>query len=160
MFSNSPYFGVDIDDIEDAISDYKYGDADNIVAEFIHSLQSYAEYSQSGNGIHVICRGNSPDRPPQEERRVLFRGRYFIMTGNAASDYTEITECTDKIKPLHEKYIGGGTEPTTGIVAALPLNLSEAEIIKLAESSKQGAAFNSLYSGSWDMLYTSQSKQT
>lgn len=159
MFSNSNYFGVDIDGIEDAIEDYKMGDADNIVAEFIYGLRTYAEYSQSGNGIHIICRGALPPAGRRKKNVEMYEsGRFFIMTGNIASDYTEIKDCTQTIKPLHEKYIGGGTEPTTGIIAPLPLNLSEAEVIRLAENSKQGAAFKALYGGGWEMLYTSQSE--
>ena len=60
MFSKSGYFGVDIDGVEDAIEDFKHGEIDNIIAEFIYTLQSYSEYSQSGHGIHIICRGTLP----------------------------------------------------------------------------------------------------
>ena len=42
-------------------------------------------------------------------------GRYFIMTGNDAAGYADIVDCTETIKPLHEKYIGAGREPTTGV---------------------------------------------
>jgi len=51
-----PYFGVDLDHMEEDLERYRKGDSKNIVAEFIHTLGSYAEYSQSGNGIHIICR--------------------------------------------------------------------------------------------------------
>ena len=59
MFAGG-YFGVDIDNCEEAIEDYRLGGVDNIVAEFIGTLRSYAEYSQSGRGIHIICRGKLP----------------------------------------------------------------------------------------------------
>ncbi|MFA6930867.1 MAG: phage/plasmid primase, P4 family [Lentisphaeria bacterium] len=153
------YFGVDIDGAEDAIEDYKLGDADNIIAEFIYGLHTYAEYSQSGHGIHIICRGSLPPAGRRKKNVEMYEsGRFFIMTGNIASDCAEITDCTESIKPLHEKYIGGGTEPTTGIIAPLPLNLSEAEVIRLAERSRQGDAFRQLYAGNWEALYTSQSE--
>jgi putative DNA primase/helicase len=159
MFSGSGYFGVDLDHCEDAIEDYKLGDAENIVAEFIYGLHTYAEYSYSGKGIHIICRGSLPPAGRRKKNVEMYEsGRFFIMTGNIASDYTEISECTQSIKPLHEKYVGGGTEPSTGILPALPLNLSEAEVIKLAEASKQGEAFKQLYNGNWDVIYTSQSE--
>jgi putative DNA primase/helicase len=152
-------FGVDIDGVEDAIDDFKRGETENIISEFIHSLQSYAEYSQSGKGIHIICRGKLPPSGRRKKNVEMYEsGRFFVVTGNIAAEYAEISECTEKIKPLHEKYIGGGSEPTTGIVAPLPLNLSESEIIRLAEQSKQGDAFRRLYSGQWDALYSSQSE--
>lgn len=159
MFSDSGYFGVDIDGVEDAIDDYKHGDTDNIIAEFIHTLHTYAEYSYSGNGIHLICRGSLPPVGRRKKNVEMYEsGRYFIMTGNIAAEYCDIEDCTETIKPLHEKYIGGGSEPSTGIVAPLPLNLSEAEVIRLAEKSKQGAAFTALYRGDWEVIYSSQSE--
>ncbi|HEX3038169.1 MAG TPA: phage/plasmid primase, P4 family [Oscillospiraceae bacterium] len=161
MFSNSGCFGVDIDHAENAIEDYRHEqqDADNIISEFIYTLQSYAEYSQSGTGIHIICRGKLPPTGRRRKNVEMYdSGRFFVMTGNYASEFAEISECTERIKPLHEKYIGGGTVPSTGISAPLPLNLSEAEIIKLAEESKQGDTFRTLYAGIWDTLYNSQSE--
>lgn len=159
MFSSSDYFGVDIDGVEGAIEDYRHGETDNIVAEFIYTLQSYAEYSQSGHGVHIICRGKLPATGRRRKNVEMYEsGRFFIMTGNCASEFAEIEDCTERIKPLHEKYIGSGTEPTTGIAPVTPLNLSESEIIRLAEASKQGEAFRTLYSGKWDAIYTSQSE--
>lgn len=158
MFANG-YFGVDIDNASDTIEDYRNGDPDNIIAEFIHTLQSYAEYSVSGNGLHVLCRGALPKGGRRKNNVEMYDStRFFIVTGSIASEYTDIKDCTDAIKPLHEKYIGGGQAPTTGIKPAVPLNLSEAEIIRLAENSKQGRTFSDLYAGSWESYFTSQSE--
>ena len=57
MFSNSGFFGIDLDDCREDIEAYLGGDSNNIVAEFIGQMQTYAETSQSGNGIHLICSG-------------------------------------------------------------------------------------------------------
>ena len=159
MFTGSGYFGVDIDAAAGAIEDYRHGETDNIIGEFIYGLQSYAEYSQSGNGIHIICRGSLPPAGRRRKNVEMYdSGRFFIMTGNCASKFAEITDCTERIKQLHEKYIGGGTEPTTGIAPAALLNLSESEVIRLIENSKQGNAFHMLYTGKWENFYTSQSE--
>ena len=162
MFSGSGYFGVDIDGVEDALEDYRHDnqDSDNIISEFIYTLQSYAEYSPSGHGIHIICRGKLPPTGRRRKNVEMYEsGRFFTVTGNPCSEFAEICDCTESIKSLHEKYIGGGNEPTTGIVKpVLPLNLSESEIIQLAENSKQGDGFSRLYSGQWDTLYGSQSE--
>ena len=159
MFTGSGFFGVDIDGVEGAIEDYRHGETDNIVGEFIYGLQSYAEFSQSGHGIHIICRGHLPPAGRRRKNVEMYdSGRFFIMTGKYASEFADIADCTESIKPLHEKYIGGGTEPTTGIAPPAPLNLSESEIIHLAEDSKQGDAFRTLYAGKWETIYTSQSE--
>ena len=47
-----PYFGVDLDKC--------IGNQD-FIDEFVEGLQSYTEYSTSGNGIHIICKGKLPD---------------------------------------------------------------------------------------------------
>ncbi len=158
MFANG-YFGVDIDNVQDEIEDYKTGGNGNIVAEFIHSLQSYSEYSQSGNGIHIICKGSLPKTGRRKKNVEMYsEGRFFIMTGNICSEYADINHGTEKIKYLHEKYIGSGSAPTTGIIRTIPLNLSEAEVLQLAEKSKQGKVFSDLYAGKWDTYFTSQSE--
>ncbi|MDR1706200.1 MAG: DUF5906 domain-containing protein [Clostridiales bacterium] len=153
------YFGIDIDNAEGAIEDYKNGETTNIIAEFIHALQSYSEYSVSGKGLHIICRGSLPPRGRRKNNVEMYEsGRFFIMTGNKAADYAEISECTASVKALHEKYIGGGAEPTMGFVKPSEVSLDEQEIIELAMKSKQGTFFSDLYRGDWSIYFPSQSE--
>lgn len=159
MFANG-YFGVDIDNIPDELEDYYHGAMDNIVAEFVHTLQSYSELSISGNGMHIICKGELPTGGRRRKNVEMYQsGRYFIMTGNSFSEYTEINQCTDAIKFLHEKYIGGGVIPTVSPDSTSPvINLSDNEVLELAGKSKRGGFFNDLYDGRWDMYFPSQSE--
>lgn len=153
-----PYFGVDIDNIQDDIAAFQAGDDNNIVSEFVHTLCSYAEYSQSGNGIHVICKGELPKGGRRRGNVEMYQtGRYFIMTGNDAARYADIVDCTETIKPLHEKYIGAGREPTTGI-QIMPISLTDREVIDNAMKSKQGDTFRNLYAGNWELYFNSQSE--
>ena len=159
MFANG-YFGVDIDNAEDAIEDYKNGSTDNIVAEFIGTLRSYAEYSQSGRGIHIICRGKLPPGGRRKGNVEMYdSGRFFVMTGNAAAEYTEIADGSERIKPLHEKYIGGARpKPNREPALVQPVNLSDAEILQKAGETKAGAVFQALYNGEWEAYFNSQSE--
>lgn len=153
-----PYFGVDIDNVGDAIEQFKKGGDRNIIAEFVHTLCSYTEYSQSGNGIHIICRGQLPEGGRRKKNVEMYQtGRYFIMTGNDAAGYAEIVDCTEAIKPLHEKYIGGGKKPTTGI-QPVQTSLSDKDILELAMKSRQGQTVRDLYAGSWEGYFGSQSE--
>ena len=43
-----PYFGVDLDHCLDKV---------DFCDEFVETLQSYAEISMSGSGLHIICKG-------------------------------------------------------------------------------------------------------
>ena len=155
------YFGVDLDGCEDAIADWRAGKADNIVGEFIESLASYAEYSVSGNGIHIICRGMLPDGGRRRGDVEMYGdSRFFVMTGNIASGYTAIADGTDSIRALHEKYIQAGKVPT--VYTQLSINDAGTpdmdEVIRLAEASKQGNMFRELMAGNWEAFYSSQSE--
>lgn len=155
MFGNG-IFGIDIDDVDEDIKKYKNDDEDNIVSEFIHSLGSYAEYSPSGNGIHIICKGTLPPGGRRKANIEMYsEGRFFTMTGNIASEYTDIVDCTEPIKYLHAKYI---ETPVVQSSTPSQLDLDEQKIIELAIKSKQGQAFSTLYNGFWDGLYPSQSE--
>lgn len=143
-----PYFGVDLDDCTDEIKD-----------EFIDTLHSYAEISTSGRGIHIICRGELPEGGRRRGKVEMYSaGRYFIMTGNSATEEPlPIKDCTESIKLLHAKYL-----------APLPLlmqskeftriTMDDQEVIDKARSCKSGMAFQALYSGQWHGSYSSQSE--
>ncbi len=153
-----PYFGVDIDGAADEITKYRSDDDHNIISEFIHTLRSYTEYSVSGNGIHIICRGVLPPNGRRKGNVEMYQdGRFFIMTGNVAAEYP-IEDCTERIKTLHEKYIGSGREPTTGIIATGQISLDDNAVMEAARKSKQGATFTDLYEGRWEKYQNNHSQ--
>ena len=151
MFSNTPFFGVDLDDMPNDIQDFKNGGYKNIVSEFVNTLQSYAEFSQSGTGVHIICKGTLPKGGRKKIHEfggfeMYEKGRFFVMTGNYCSEYAEIAECTERIKPLHTKYIGGGREPQPKIRPSVNFATVD-EIVSTACDAKNGMNFKSLYGG-------------
>lgn len=164
MFA-SGYFGVDIDGVEGDIQEFKLLDGDasgnNMIAEFIYGLRSYAEYSISGRGLHVICKGNLPPGGRRKNNVEMYeKGRFFVMTGNAASSFSEIADCTEVIKPLHEKYIGGGyvLHSVQKQNSSASVSLDDNKLLELARSSKQGQNFSDLYEGHWESYHQSQSE--
>lgn len=145
-----PYFGVDMDDcIENQ----------ELVDEFVESLQSYAEYSTSGTGLHIICKGKLPDGARRKGKIEMYENRrYFIVTGNVYSEkYLDIVDCTEKIKMLHAKYLYVPT-PKALPREAEKVELADAEVIDKARACKTGSLFQMLYSGNWEGLYPSQSE--
>ena len=151
MFGDSEYFGVDLDDMPNDLKDYESGGSNNIIAEFIYELQSYAEYSQSKKGIHIICKGTLPKggrkkKTSQGGFEMYETGRFFVMSGNPCSKYDKIIDCTESIKPLHAKYIGGAKEPAPKVKHMPNLN-SASDIVKAACNAKNGDKFKALYSG-------------
>lgn len=158
MFGNSPFFGVDIDGIEPDIREFLDG-GNGIVSEFIHALHSYAELSPSGKGIHIICRGELPKGARRRGNVEMYdSGRFFTVTGNNIGEYTAVEDCTEAIKPLHEKYLGGArSEPAQRIVQTAPLPCSVSEVLEAASRAKNGSRFQALYAGNF-AEYTSQSE--
>lgn len=159
MFGECDYFGVDIDDRGEILRQYLNGDTDNIFGEFINTLQSYAELSQSQNGIHIICRGKlPPGRRNSKKNRVEMydNGRFFVMTGDICAEFAEIADGTESVKPLHAKYLGGGHEPKPAPRVTVSLD-NVNDIVQTAMSAKNGAQFTALYRGDFS-AYGSQSE--
>ena len=89
--------GVDIDSVELN---------DPVVKEVITTLNSYAEVSPSGKGIHVICKGSKPQGVCRKGNFECYdKGRFFTVTGKVIGNYTTLRDCTESIKPLHAKYL-------------------------------------------------------
>ncbi len=149
MFAE-PYFGVDLDHCIDKT---------DFVDEFVETLQSYAEISKSGTGIHIICRGTLPDGSRRKGGVEMYSsGRYFICTGNVYnSKYTEIRDCTESVKVLHSKYLPA-TVPKAIAVERAAIDLDDQEIIDKARNCRSGSLFTMLYNGSWEGLFPSQSE--
>lgn len=145
VFDGSGFFGVDLDGEDNAVEDFKNGDSDNIIAEFVHGLQSYSEYSQSGTGIHIICKGVLPEGGRRRGNVEMYeKGRFFVMTGNIAAEYADINDCTELVKPLHEKYLGKQQSTITTMTAS---GMDVEDIVQKAIESSGGNKFDALYHG-------------
>nr|DAP28523.1 MAG TPA: dsDNA helicase [Bacteriophage sp.] len=162
MFSNSPFFGVDLDDMPNDIQDYQNGGTDNIISEFVNTLQSYTEFSQSKTGVHIICKGTLPEGRRKAKNdsggfEMYENGRFFVVTGNYCSEYGYINDCTESVKPLHSKYLGKTAEPKPNR-QNITVNLNSVDdIVRAACSAKNGSLFKALYSGDFS-AYASQSE--
>lgn len=163
FFFKEPYIGIDLDDVGGEIEDYRMDKHDdNIVSEFVDMLGSYAEVSPSGNGIHIIVKG---ELPPTGRRKgnieVYTSGRFFTMTGDSLGGYRHIADDTDygKIKYLHNKYIAShDPTPTREHGEGAGNGLDELEIVRIAENSKNGLRFKAFMNGDWEQFYNSQSE--
>ena len=147
VFDGKKYFGVDLD---------KCLEDDDLINEFIETLGSYTEYSKSGNGIHIICKGKLPEgRRRRGQIEMYNTGRYFCCTGNVYDDkYTKIVDCSETIKVLHSKYLYDET-PKVAPKVFQSIDLSDQEVIDKARNCKTGGVFQLLYSGDWQGLYSS-----
>lgn len=163
FYFKEPYFGIDIDNVKNEIDDY-LNDSDNgnnIVAEFVELMESYSEISPSGNGIHIIVKGELPEGGRRKGNVEMYSdGRFFTMTGNSISRFTNVTDDElRKINYLHNKYIGSSEPSTTNNIPNSQGNgLSTDEIIRIAGNSKNGIRFKLFLGGGWEQFYDSQSE--
>ncbi|MES1047213.1 DNA primase [Heyndrickxia oleronia] len=152
MFSkDDPFIGIDIDHCvsEGALSE--------LAEDVIETIQSYTEYSPSGEGIHIIAKGKLPLKGPGTGRKnstlgleVYRHGRYFTFTGNCL-DQTPVEERTEEFKVLFNKYLEEKTKP---LLINNPRNdrndissLSTSELWKRMFDSKNGPSIESLFRG-------------
>ena len=148
------YFGVDIDH---AI------DNEELIDEFVESLKSYTELSQSKEGIHIICKGVLPNGARRKGNIEMYdNARFFAMTGNVLNSYS-ISERTNEIIPLWKKYLSdendeGYTYVNENKKQKVKSNLTDEQVIQKASASKNGSLFNCLYYGQWEGIYKSQSE--
>lgn len=153
VFKDSGYFGIDIDDRPEELQSFLQGDHDNMIGEIVDTLKSYTELSQSGNGIHIICKGQLPgaDFNNHECHVEMYQNaRFFIMTGNACAEYADISDCTESVKPFHERYRTKRAEKHSAPPKQLPLqpsSMSAQEVIDKIKASANAQKFAALYAG-------------
>ena len=143
--AEDPYVGIDLDH---AVQD---GELQPWAADIVRRIDSYAEYSPSGTGVHIICRGTLPEHGRRRGSVEMYdRARFFTVTGaHIAGSPATIERRNDAIAAVHAQHIA--TKEATGINPSLnPPRTSEiddAEILRLISRAKNGANTAALWAG-------------
>ncbi|MGN4127236.1 DUF927 domain-containing protein [Lysinibacillus sphaericus] len=157
LSETDPYACIDIDNIEniDELSE---------ITQEIISL-SFAELSPSAKGIHVWIKGFQHDSDQFKNKNtnlgyeIYSSKRFITFTGEALNDLLinegkkiesfieKVFKREETISTLPQLYDGRGKAA-----------LSESEIIRIAEKSKNGDRFKALLYGGWEQIYDSQSE--
>ena len=156
-------FGIDIDGVEKEIHEYLSNDGiDNIVGEFIETMESYAEISPSGKGIHILVKGELPSGGRRRGNVEMYSElRFLTFTGFRIGRFREVKEDEEgRINYLHNKYIASHEKEAKKLNTSTGLgnDLSIENIIDIAKKSKNGLRFTTLYEGDWSQFYDSQSE--
>jgi len=143
VLTDTPFVGIDLDKCVGSNDEWEIDPT-----RAVGMLGSYAEYSVSGKGIHIIARGKLPPHGRRKGSVEMYEtGRYFCMTGNRAND-APIRECQSEIDAVHAKYIAG---PERERAPEPPPRRAEAptggytEVLDKARRAKNGPAFAALY---------------
>lgn len=152
MFSkDDPFVGIDIDHCVEGTA------LSPLAKDVIEMLDSYTEYSPSGEGIHIIAKGTLPLRGPGTGKKnstigleVYRHGRYFTFTGNNLGAQS-VMDRTEEFKNLFEKYLEEKkpspiSSKSTGDKKDFS-NLSNSQLWERMFNSKSGSTIQDLFNG-------------
>ncbi len=139
----SPYVGIDIDSCVSA------GGASSMARSIVSTLNSYTEYSPSGKGFYIICRGElACDRKFSSCNVEMYsKNRFFTITGHVVEGKNTIEERKNEIQRVFEK-AQGIEKQSKGVKA----------VLNRIKRSKDKEGFFRLYEGKWQADYLSQSE--
>lgn len=147
--------GIDLDHV---VSDGKLSDLAN---EIVSTMQTYAEYSPSKTGIHLLFMLEQPISydtsryysknnhfPDGQAVECYISGRFFTFTGETINNMPLRFISNDELHAFLNHYmVRKAQKAQQGEIASGTHSLTDDEIIELALNSKNGEKFRNLYSG-------------
>lgn len=137
-----PYCIIDLDDKADNPATPEQRER---FAKIINSIDSYTEISQSGRGIHIVCKGSVPSGVKRDNVEVYSWGRYMIFTGNVLKQ-APISDCQEIISRMYEEMRSDQGVMELEWVAPI---LTDLEIWQMGCSAENGEKFSALWNGQW-----------
>lgn len=142
VFTESdPFVGIDVD-----------GEIDPDLVEW---FGSYAEKTQSGNGMHIILRGELDENRRSGKYEIYDRTRFFVMTGELLLD-AKIESRQEKIKEFMDVFPSVNSAIREDVEQGEPA-MADHDVLSEIRRSSQSAKFETLWSGNWSREQPSQS---
>ena len=148
VFDGTGIIGLDLDNVID-----DHGRIDPAFIDVLTAFEgTYMEISPSGHGIHIFIeceinpykRGRCAKRDDGKEIGIYSEGRFFTMTGNkyekSGDDILDYDP--EDIREILKDWI---TEEKEHVRILSVTNMSDFEIIKIAESAKNGQKFSGFF---------------
>lgn len=143
---DDPYTGIDLDMPLTATQAERH-------SKILEMVPSYAELSQSGNGVHIIVKGYIPYGVRKDKVEVYSEGRYFICTGNVIN-HLPINDAQEMLDVLYQEM----ASTSRSDLIERPETATDAEVVEMGESATNGEKFTMLWRGEWQRSYPSQSE--
>lgn len=144
---NDPFTGIDIDDCFSILTGFT-----ELADSIIKQLNSYTEYSHSGEGIHIIVEATLPGENRKDSKKGLEmydKKRFFALTGKLVSDTKPTVEKRQQeVNELYQEHFHKDETPveTPADVQKSP-PMTDDDIMDKALKAKNGEKFKKLYSG-------------
>lgn len=148
LTENDPYAFIDLDHTEDQ---EEFTKQQTIYNNFINT---YAELSPSGKGLHIIMKGRLPQGRRRGSVEIYSSQRFMTMTGNVYNS-RHIENCQNKLDTLFNSL--GKTDKVIQL-ADEEQHYSDTELFEIAYNAENGQKFYDLYNGHWQDYYSSQSE--
>lgn len=147
LAATDPYSIIDLDEPQDAGQVERHN-------RILDLFPTYAEVSQSGNGVHLVMRGAVPHGARRDGVEVYSHARYMIMTGDVLNNLP-VAECQPMLDTLWSEM--GYDKKAVGLVEH-DETTDDTEVVATAEGAENGALFLALWQGKWEDKYPSQSE--
>lgn len=141
---DDPYTAIDLDDcIVDGVIQPE-------ALDIVKKLDSYTEYSQSGDGLHIFVKGKKPGNRSKNSKKgieMYDKERFIVMTGNHVEGTpTEINERQDALNFLYDmSFPNSADNEQANPVENQSQVHSDDELVGKIRNSKQGEKFAALY---------------
>ena len=148
LSKDDPYTFIDLDNPD--------GDASILARHqtLLKMLDSYAEISPSGKGVHVIVRGNIGDGRKRDKVEIYSSLRYMTMTGNTFVD----KPITNRQQILDGLYNEMGSSTAVYTVKDSPQTISDADVWAKMQSAANSDKIMRTWNADYEGLYFSQSE--
>jgi putative DNA primase/helicase len=114
----------------------------------VRAFDSYTEYSVSGQGLHILCKGSIPDGRGHRRGQIELydRGRYFTVSGQPYGDPRPLRDCQPEIDKLLVWMRPEETKPQKPAQSVSPCP-DDRKLLHRAASSRNGYKFARLWRG-------------
>lgn len=150
VFSETDDFiGVDLDDC------FENGKPCSWAMDVVNGLESYAEITPSGKGLHIIVKGELTGKRRRKGQVETYQtGRFFTVTGERLGDVHYILDHQSGVDEFYRQHFGEEPVPEPVPVKPVPINTTDEKIL---DGLKLVPAFQKLFGGDHSS-YESQSE--
>ena len=138
-------FGVDLDHVIDGS-----GNLTPEAKDIVDTLDSYTEYSPSGTGLHILCKGTIPEGDRRNGSVEMYgETRFFTVTGKSFGTPRKLAERTEAAAKVHKKYIyREQAQAATGRPGEVAeVTESDTDLLNRAFASARGSEIRKLWDG-------------
>lgn len=162
FFLGDGYVGIDLDDVADDVYAYFTDNKESVTSDFLKNIDTYAEVSPSGRGIHFIGKGKlEGTRRRSGNIEIYDKDRFFTVTGKILNDKyrKKIANIETEINQLKAKYLPEFEK--SEIDKSEVGDYKDREVLELFLNTDIGDTSevkNEIFNGKWEKKFSSQSE--